>query len=77
MTVGMSNDRTTEPTAPQVIGSTFALLDVKRGRAALRKATQQNDRIPVTITGYITGPFGGDDGVSQEFQIKVTGVKVS
>ena len=31
-------------------------------------------RVPVTITGYIVGAWGNDDGESQEFQVEVTKV---
>ena len=53
----------------------FALLDVKRGRAGLLKACggpRGRVRIPVTITGFVTGAWGHDDGVSREFEIDVT-----
>ncbi len=59
------------------IQSDFAILDVKRGRVALLKACNKIDpegiycTIPVTITGYITGPWGNDDGTSREFVVQV------
>lgn len=64
--------------------STFALLDVKAGRAALNKHFAKRPplgecppkmRVPVTITGYIDGVWGGDDGVSREFSVVVQSVK--
>lgn len=58
------------------LSSDFALLDVKKGRAALLKATKGN-RIPVTITGYIVGPWSDDDGTNREFEVEVTGVQVT
>lgn len=66
------------------IKSDFALLDVKTGRAALRKHFAKRPRfggcppamrVPVTITGYIDDVWGGDDGVSREFSVVVQSVK--
>lgn len=63
--------------------STFALLDVMRGRGALNKLIPAHShdipmdkRVPVVIRGYITGRFGGFDGTSQEFSVEVTNVEV-
>lgn len=62
------------------LGSDFAILDVKVGRKALARHFKgaprcgpcpERLRIPVTITGYIDGVWGGDDGVSQEFTVQV------
>ncbi len=63
------------------IKSDFALLDVMTGRARLLKklgytGQQAGVSIPVTITGYLIGAWGSDDGTSQEFEVKVTGVKL-
>lgn len=55
------------------IQSDYATLDVKRGRVALaRRIAAGDDRIPVTIRGYITGVNGEDDGDSIEFRVEVT-----
>jgi hypothetical protein len=55
------------------IDSDFAILDVKRGRVALAKRINSGDnRIPVTIRGYITAQNGNDDGTSIEFTVEVT-----
>lgn len=67
---------------PPVIKSGFALLDVKQGRGPLFKALGYTGRsgaapIPVTITGFIVGAWGEDDGTSREFEIEVTEVKVT
>ncbi len=62
------------------IQSTFALLDVKRGRVGLLKACggEGGDaRIPVTITGFITRAWGNDDGESREFTVEVSKVEVT
>lgn len=65
------------------IKSDFAILDVKVGRAALAKHFKDRPalgecppkmRIPVTITGYIDGIHGSDDGVSREFSMTVRSV---
>ncbi len=68
--------------------SGFAILDVKRGRKALREACRKTlaipcskrdkmaIRIPIVIKGFIIGEHGNDDGVSQEFTVGVSHVKV-
>jgi hypothetical protein len=63
--------------------STFALLDVMRGRKALDKlmppgsqSLPKDKRIPVVIHGYISHRHGSDDGVSIEFGVDVTNVEV-
>ncbi|MBI1261279.1 MAG: hypothetical protein GC184_06115 [Rhizobiales bacterium] len=53
--------------------STFALLDVMKGRKKLAKRIKAGEtRIPITIQGFITGQWGGDDGISIEFEFEVT-----
>lgn len=61
--------------------SSFALLDVTKGRKQLAKMMPpvsqlltEDKRIPVTITGFISHQHGWDDGVSIEFGIDVTKV---
>lgn len=61
------------------ITADFLFLDVKIGRAALRKLV--GDRfegpytIPITIEGEIVdGRASGDDGVSQEFTVEVRAI---
>lgn len=63
--------------------SDFALLDVKHGRRQLDKMIDKHgsnhdlaDPIPVVIHGYITGRHGHDDGISQEFTVRVERVDV-
>ena len=72
-----------EPKLPTEITSDFAILDVKKGRAALAKYINSNVRsgvrqlrVPVTITGFITDIWGNDDGESREFTLDVTNVKM-
>lgn len=66
------------------IKSDFAILDVKAGRGPLNKHFKDRPRlgecppkmrVPVTITGYIDGVWGDDDGVSREFCVTVQSVK--
>lgn len=66
-----------------MITSTFAILDVKEDRKALAEHFANRPRtgpcpvemrVPVTIKGYIDGPWGRDDDVSQEFTVIVTEV---
>ena len=56
------------------IDSTFALLDVKKGRTALRRRFERAPglRVPVLIKGFITDQWGRDDGTSVEFTVEVT-----
>lgn len=55
------------------IDSTFALLDIKRGRVKLAKRIIAGEkRIPVTVRGYIVSQWGDDDGTSIEFEMEVT-----
>lgn len=60
--------------------STFAMLDVLRGRKQLSKVMQggypkNGQRVPVTIHGFITHQHGSDDGISIEFGVEVTKVE--
>lgn len=58
-----------------LIDSSFALLDVKKGRKALlRRIKNGETKIPVTIHGYIVKDWSGDDGTSIEFEIDVRAV---
>jgi hypothetical protein len=63
--------------------STFAILDVKRGRSSLARhfrKTQMDplsNMVPVVITGQITGVWGSDDGESQEFTVDVFKIEIS
>ena len=58
----------------------MAILDVKKGRKALYKEFKhlpfEAVRIPITITGYIVGVWGEDDGIRREFEVEVSSVKV-
>jgi hypothetical protein len=65
------------------IRSKFALLDVTYGRKALDRlmppgsqSLPKDERIPVTIEGFISHRHGSDDGVSIEFGVDVTSVKL-
>ena len=69
------------PKPPKEITSGFAILDVTKGRNKLAHAlrptcTSRGQPIPVTITGTIVDIYGGDDGTSREFEIKVTKVEL-
>lgn len=65
--------------------SKFAVLDVMDGRKKLAAHFKDRPRlgpcpddmrIPVTITGYIDGIHGCDDGTSIEFAVMVDRVKI-
>lgn len=58
--------------APKVGKITFAIVDVKGGRKALEKLLKDHkQRVPITLSGYLTGSWSGDDGTSQEFEMDV------
>jgi len=57
-------------TAP-VIKSTYAILDVMRGRKALAKHLAKHGPVKVLIEATITDPYGSDDGDSIEFNCDV------
>ncbi len=50
----------------------FAIIDIKGGRKALRDhLVALGDPVRVVLRGTINCPWGHDDGISQEFSIKV------
>lgn len=70
---------------PINIGSTFAILDVKKNRKLLEKSLEgvpsfgacpESMRIPVAIKGYVSGVWGSDDGKSQEFTVDIEEIKL-
>lgn len=65
------------------IKSEFALLDVTMGRKALARmmppgstSLPNDERIPVTIRGWISHRHGNDDGISIEFGVDVETVEI-
>lgn len=58
------------------ISSDFAILDVKNGRQDLKDAIDNGQSFPVTLKGRITAIWGGDDGISREFQIDVDSIEI-
>lgn len=54
-----------------VIKSTYAILDVMRGRKALAKHIAKHGPVKVLIEATITEPYGSDDGESIEFNCDV------
>lgn len=65
------------------IKSTFTILDVKEGRDELLRhfgtavaVGQASETIPVVIYGEIAHVWGGDDGISREFEVLVQSVHV-
>lgn len=61
----------------------FALLDVKDGRDELLKIVGGADgipatgrRVPVAIYGHITYAWGGDDGISREYEVEVAHIDI-
>lgn len=68
------------------IESSFAIIDVKKGRKKLSKHFEHRPRfgecppslrIPVTITGYLEGQHSRDDGESIGFSMSVDSIKTA
>lgn len=59
------------------ISSDFAILDVKKGRKALDQMLlmEPSVRFKLTIEAEVDYVWGGDDGISQEFALKVTSLR--
>lgn len=55
--------------------STFAILDVKKGRHALAKKIAAGGKVRVRVDMVINSQWGADDGVSIEFSGDVLSVK--
>jgi hypothetical protein len=53
-----------------------AIIPLEARALALKQDTQETREILVTIQGYIYGAIGRDDGVSTEFGVDVTDVKI-
>lgn len=61
---------------PANFKSDFAVLDVKAGRAALKRHIDKGGKTRVVITGEIDHIGSQDDGVSREFCLSVSKVEV-
>lgn len=58
------------------IKSDFAILDVKKGRKRLRKHFELcGPPIKINLAAEIVGTWGGDDGTSQEFELRIITVQ--
>lgn len=55
--------------------SNFAILDVKKGRAALAKKIAAGGKVRVRIDMEINAQWGDDDGTSIEFSGDVLSIK--
>lgn len=58
------------------ISSSYAIIDVEKGRKALEKYLRENGKLRVTIEAVLTDPFGSDDGTSIEFNADVLSIEV-
>jgi len=67
------------------VTSDFALIDIKAGRAKVAKVlgedwkvvgSKPTHKIPITLKGFIVEQYSADDGVSREFAVDVTSVKL-
>jgi hypothetical protein len=56
--------------------STYAILDVMKGRKNLARHLDRDGPVRVLIEATITDPYGQDDGTSIEFCCDVHSVKV-
>lgn len=54
----------------------YGILDVEQGRKALLKHINRKEPVPVIIHAIITDAYGGDDGTSIEFNMRVVKVEV-
>lgn len=73
----MSQNRSSAVIAkPPKITSSYAILDVEKGRKALAKYLERHGPVPVVIEAVVTCPYGRDDGISLEFIVDVVSVKV-
>lgn len=61
-------------TKPPKIKSTYAIVDVMKGRRALKRHLEAHGALRVTIVAELTEPYGGDDGVSIEFNANVISI---
>lgn len=57
--------------------STYAIIDVMKGRKKLAKHLAKHGPVRVTIVAELTEPYGQDDGDSIEFNANVLSVEVS
>lgn len=56
--------------------STYALIDVMKGRKKLARHLATNGPVKVLIEATLTEPYGGDDGTSIEFCADVQRIEV-
>lgn len=64
-------------THPPRLSSTYAILDVMRGRKALVKHLAKHGPVRVIIEAEITDPYGIDDGESIEFNCDVLRIEAT
>ena len=58
------------------ITSTYAIIDVMRGRKALAARLKKHGPVRVRIEAVLTEPFGHDDGESIEFNADVERISI-
>jgi hypothetical protein len=54
--------------------SSFAIVDIEKGRHRLARRLQDSGPIEVVLRGRLTQPWGSDDGTSIEFNMEVTDI---
>jgi len=65
-----------KPVKAPEISSSFAILDVKKGRRALERMVNSGHRFKAKIEMVIDSKNSGDDGVSIEFSGEVIRVEI-
>lgn len=64
------------PPAP-AFASTYAIVDITKGRKALAKHIKKHGPVSVVIHATLDGEFGHDDGTSIEFNATVTKIELA
>ena len=49
----------------------FAIVSIRQGRLGIANRLKNGERIPITLSGFIDDEWGGNDGIDQEFSIRV------
>jgi hypothetical protein len=62
---------------PPRIASSYAIVDITKGRKALAKHIKKHGPVSVVIHATLDGEYGRDDGTSIEFNATVTCLALS
>jgi hypothetical protein len=67
------------PKAPKSVTSTFALVEISKGREYVRKLVENDHRVPFTLRGYLIAGkanIGPADEVGTEFAANIEGITI-